>query len=112
MLLEGEAGVYMASSGATEEGKSHRKMQFILKQGGRCGPRVGKLIWATPTPQQLPLLAPPLDTPLCFLYSRGGAIPNLTRDLEEDMVRHVTGNESDERAAAAIMLTMPTLYAK
>ncbi len=82
-------------------------MQFILERGGRCAPRVGKLIWTTP--KSLPAEAPPLATPLCFLYSRGGAIPNLTRDLEEEVVRHVTGSEEE---ASAVMLTMPTMYNK
>ena len=91
---------------SSEPREDQEKMQFILEQGGRCGPRVGKLVWTTP--RSLPAaVTPPLATPLCFLYSRGGAIPNLTRDLEDDVVCHVTGSEP-----AAIMLTMPTMYKK
>lgn len=88
---------------ATGEGREHKeKMQFILKSGGRCCPRVGTLLWATPTggAQQ------PLETPLCLLYSRGGAVPNLTRDLEAEVTSGVTGSEY------AMMLTMPTMYMK
>lgn len=81
-------------------------MQFLLDYGGGCGPRVGKLVWTTAkgTP------ASPLATPLCLLYSRGGAMPNLTRDLEEEVlqgVSHVTGSEASDNA---VMLTMPTMY--
>lgn len=94
----------MESSSTVEQDTSEKisKMQFILESGGRCGPRVGKLLWTTPKAAQQ---ATPLATPLCFLYSRGGAIPNLTRDLEEDVTSHMTGSES-----AAMMLTMPTMY--
>lgn len=94
----------MATCSFTEQTRTRtqEKMQFILKSGGRCGPRVGALLWATPTGKP----APPLDTPLCMLYSRGGAVPNLTRDLEEGITGHVTGSEN------AVMLTMPTMYMK
>lgn len=85
--------------------KEEEKMQFILECGGRCGPRIGKLMAA---PNGLPNL-PSFATPLCVLYSRGGAVPNLTRDLEEEVlqgVNHVTGSKE------AVMLTMPTMYMK
>lgn len=107
-VVEGVAIMQTSSDGEdhTADQKTSQKMQFILECGGRCGPRMGKLIWTTP--KSLPAApTPPFATPLCFLYSRGGAIPNLTRDLEEDVMHRVTGSE-----AAAIMLTMPTMYTK
>lgn len=85
------------------------KMQFVLERGGRCAPRIGKLIWTTPPSLPSSAATPPLATPLCFLYSRGGAIPNLTRDLEEEVARHMTGSEEE---VSAVMLTMPTMYNK
>ena len=98
----------MATSDVTEEGKRRDKMQFLLKSGNRCGPRMGTLLWTTPTGSS----ASPLETPLCMLYSRGGAVPNLTRDLEEEVVGHrrtgchITGSETP------VMLTMPTMLMK
>lgn len=92
----------------TRENTKKLKMQFFLECGSRCGLRTGKLVWATSSG----VSAPPLATPLCLLYSRGGAVPNLTRDLEEKViqgVRHVTGSTS---SAEAVMLTMPTMYMK
>ena len=86
------------------------KMQFLLECGSRCGPRMGKLVWTTPSGLP-PLALPPLATPLCSLYSRGGAIPNLTRDLEEEVlwgVGHVTGSSE----SPPVVLTLPTLYTK
>ena len=93
-----------------ESAESTEKMQFLLDLGGGCGPRMGRLVWqsakkgGTSAPSSL-------TTPLCLLYSRGGAVPNLTRDVEEEVLRgasHVTG--SGESADSAVMLTMPTLY--
>lgn len=90
------------------------KMQFLLLRGGGCGPRLGRLVWHTVQHQQQGQRqgtpAPPLATPLCLLYSRGGAMPHLTRDLEEEVLRgasHVTGSAS---CKDAILLTMPTMY--
>ncbi len=85
-----------------------KKMQFFLKSvsslGDGCGLRRGNLVWTAPNE-----CVSSLDTPTCLLYSRAGSIPNLTRDIEETILSHMTesgcGNE-------AVMLTMSTMYMK
>lgn len=100
----------MASTEVTEQRRRQDKMQFLLKSGGRCGPRIGTLLWTTSTGSP----APPLETPLCLLYSRGGAVPNLTRDLEEEVTGRRTGHMTDHMTGSenAVMLTVPTMYMK
>lgn len=100
----------MATTCTTKEETRQEKMQFLLKSGGRCGPRLGTLLWTTPSGQS----AQPLDTPLCLLYSRGGAVPNLTKDLEKEVSKcHMTGCPRHMTGSAnAVMLTMPTMYMK
>lgn len=105
-----------------EQGRSQEKMEFILKSGGRCGPRLGRLVWATPTTSNpATTTTGSLDTPLCLLYSRGGAAPSLTRDVEEQVTqstRHMTltrtaggaRHMTQHPAKPPVMLTMPTMY--
>ena len=96
--------------GQVDGGCGGGKMQFILDSvnaGGR-GLRIGRVIWSS-LKDGSPYSS--LDTPFCLLYSRAGAIPNLSRDIEEEVLRHtshVTRNGGNE----GIMLTMPTVYMK
>lgn len=72
--------------------------------------RLGELLWGAKSPGSNGATPPHMmDTPLCLLYSRGGAVPNLTRDIEEAALTHTTAGASVE---GAIMLTMPTMYLK
>ena len=90
---------------AQESQDRKSKMEFILESLTVHGARLGRLVCPTSS-------TPLLDTPSCLIHTRGGATPNLTRDLEEQLLAqiqpsHVTGTG---RGSCGFMLTMPTLY--
>lgn len=88
------------------------KVEFVLesvRREGSCGVRLGRLVWSASSS---------LTTPLCLIHTRGGSTPNLTRDLEEQILQqchltkqqnHVTGSRC---GIGAFMLTMPSLFMK
>ena len=64
-------------------------MQFALESVSGQGVRLGKLLFNGGV----------LETPLCLLYTRGGAVPHLADDVLRDV-------EARPRAA---VITLPTL---
>lgn len=82
------------------------KMEFVLDSLSMHGARLGRLVCPTSSSSLF------LDTPGCLIHTRGGATPNLTRDLEEQLLAqfqpsHETG---DRLNSFGFMITMPTLY--
>ena len=115
----------MTSSGDSVGGGSVRKlaqchqnmgkMEFILEKVMKgYGVRQGRILWSSSS----------LNTPLCLVHTRGGSTPNLTRDLEEQVLKqhkhqsnqpgHMTGSVCGDQDGGenTFMLTMPSLYMK
>lgn len=85
-----------------QDGKRKRKMEFILENLMK-GARLGRLLCSNPSSTHL------LETPSCLIHTRGGATPNLTRDLEEQLLDQLQPN-GVTGSGCGFMLTMPTLY--
>lgn len=89
----------MDERGINAKRQRNKSMEFILEKVIQ-GARYGRLIFNTPSSTVL------LDTPSCLIHTRGGSVPNLTRDLEEQLLSqlHPSANSN------AFMVTMPSIY--
>jgi len=79
------------------------KMEFILENLIQ-GARRGRLLVPSPTSTHV------LETPSCLLHTRGGLVPNLTRDLENQLLSLSPARGGGGQGNCGYMLTMPTLY--
>lgn len=75
-------------------------MRFVVETVSPEGVRRGLLIWSTPSGEAS------ATTPLCLPYTRAGAVPHLTVDLLDKVLR-AGGQEEDGKLA---LLSLPTLH--